>query len=121
MKQIQINKAYPALKRLSELSLPISKARALYKMLKQAEEIFMFAVEQERKYLEEFGGVTDSDGTVSFKDPESFGKFQEKLIELNNSETEWDIKPVILSEDDLLNQRVSSADMLRIEDFVLFE
>lgn len=121
MTQLQVNKAYPALMRLAEFRLPIKKARRLYEMVKKAEEHFEFAISEERKYISEFNGQERPDGTVFFESSDYFNKYQEKMIELNNFEVKWDIEPIILTEEEIKEQSISSADICCLEDFVTFE
>ena len=121
MTQDKINKAYAAMQKLAECSLPIKKARALFSMIKLMETHYQFSLKEEEKYVAEFGGVPTDDGKVSFPDTESFAKFQEKMLELLNSEIEWEAKPITLSEADVANVKLSAVDILRLEDFIIFE
>lgn len=121
MTQYKVNKAYPALVRLSECRLPVKKARDLYKMTKRAEEHFRFAVTEEQKYVAEFGGKENSNGTITFESPELFGKFQEKAVELSESVIEWDVDPIVITDSDIGGQTISSSDILNLEGFVTFE
>lgn len=121
MTQHEVNKAYPALMRLSESRLPVKKARGLYEVTKKAEEHFQFAIAEERKYIVEFNGQERPDGTVSFASPEDFAKYQEKMTELNTLEVEWDIEPVVLTEAEIGEQPISPADIHSLEGFVTFE
>ena len=121
MTQYEINKAYAALMRLSEFRLPVKKARSLYEVTKKAEEHFQFAITEERKYIVEFNGQERPDGTVYFASQEDFGKYQEKIAELNNLEIEWDTNPVTLAESDIGDQTISSSDIHSLEGFVIFE
>lgn len=121
MTQLQVNKAYPALMRLSEFRLPIKKARGLYEMIKKVEEHFEFAVSEERKYISEFNGQERPDGTVFFESSDDFHKYQEKMVELNNFEVEWNIEPIVLTEEEIKDQSISFSDIYCLENFVIFE
>ncbi len=120
MTQYKVNKAYPALKRLGDLRLPIQKARLLYAVTKKAEDLFQFAVQEENKYISEYHGTLNQDGTVTFDSQENFGKFQDKLAELNDSEIEWDLSSVEITEDDIGQQGITAADIFNLEGFVSF-
>lgn len=120
MVQSKINKAYQALSKLSEMSLPIKKARLIYLMMREVERHFQFSVQEEKKLLDEFKGTVHEDGRVSFDDAEAYRGFQTRLMELVDSEVEWDLPPVVISENDLGSQSISASDMLALEDFVLF-
>lgn len=121
MTQFKVNKAYPALMRLSELQLPVKKAKALYNITKRAEEHFQFALAEEHKYIAEFHGVEKPDGTITFESQENFAKYQEKMLELNDLEIEWEETPVVLSDDEIGDQPISSSDIHFLEGFVTFE
>ena len=121
MKQNRINKAYPVLAKLSDLKLPIKKARELYGMTKKMSEHFEFALNEEKKYIETYGGTLSENGTISFASPEKFAEFQEKLIELNESEVDWKENAIFLTEEDIGEQTVSVSDLYRLEGFVHFE
>lgn len=121
MTQYKVNKAYGALSRLTEFKMPVKKARALYTITKKAEEHFNFAVQEEKKYIAECNGKINDNGSVSFETPELFKEFQEKLMELNESEVDLDIQPLILTDADIGEQSISASDMYALEGFVSFE
>lgn len=121
MIQSKINKAYQPLLSLVGMKLPIKKARLVYMMVKEVEQHFQFAVQEEKKLLNEFGGTVHEDGRVSFETPDDYIAFQERLIELGDSDVEFDISPIIINEADLGNQVISASDILALEGFVLFE
>ena len=121
MTQEKINKAYPALMRLCGLRLPIKKARKLYASTVKMKEYFDFALSEEQKYVEDFDGTMNPDGTVSFPSPEKFVGFQDRITELNESEVDWEIEPVIITELEVGDQQVSVNDIIDLEGFVIFE
>lgn len=121
MTQFKINKAYGTLVRLAELKLPLKKAYELYKMTKAMEDVYQFAVSEEQKYINEFNGTINPDGTVSFEDATKFGEFQERLAALNDMEVEIDIAPVKLTEADMGDQTITPAEIFSLEGFVCFE
>ena len=121
MTQFKLSKAYPSLVRLAEYRLPVKKALAIYKITKKAEEHFRFAAQEERKYIEEFDGKINTDGTISFDSPEQYGKFSEKLADLNDLQIEWTDEPVVLTEADLGEQQISPSDIFNLEEFVSFD
>lgn len=121
MTQNNINKAYPALIRLSELRLPVKKARSLYTLIKKTEDHFQFAIAEERKYLNDAGGIENEDGTITFKTPEQFAQFQDRMAELKELIIEWDFQPVILTENEIGDQTISPSDIYNLEGFVSFE
>lgn len=121
MKQSKLNKAYPAILRLCDFKLPIKKARYIYTLSDQMRIHFEFALSEEKKCVAECEGTMNNDGTVSFKDKESFEKFQSRMSELNESEIEWSATPIVLSESDILDQLITATDIRDLEGFVSFE
>ena len=121
MKQIKINKAYPVILQLCEFKLPIKKARSLYHVSSEMREHFEFAASEERKCVAECHGEYNQDGTIKFQNQEDFEKFQSRTDELNNSDLEWDIEPIVLTDSDIGNQCISVSDIRDLEGFVIFE
>ena len=121
MKQEQINKAYPSLKKLCSLNLPLKKAHAVYKMSKGIDDAFQFAADEERKYIDEFGGKIHADGSVHFESVEKCDAFKEKVEELYRMELDIKFDPVKLTEEDLGRQTIAPEDIANLEGFVLFE
>ena len=121
MKQKEISKAYPIVMRLCSWKMPIAKSREIYKIAINMKEHFDFALNEEKKCVEEFGGVLNPDGTISFSSAENFSSFQSRVDELNESELEWEFKAVTLSESDMGNQLISAKEIMDLEKFVIFE
>lgn len=121
MIQEKINRAFPSLVKMRDLNLPVKKARAIYKIYIATEEICSFAASEEKKYLDEFRGTLSNDGTIDFQTPEECASFKEKFEELCHSDVELDIEPVVLTEADLGDQRLTPGDIYNLEGFVIFE
>ena len=121
MTQLNINKAYPALIKLGDYKLPVKKAYEIYKLIKIIDDKYKFAVEEEKKYIKQFNGKINADGSVSFENAESFGQFQERLAELNEMQLDINVSAVVLNEADLGNQTISPTDIFNLEGFVVFE
>lgn len=121
MTQGKINQAYNALAKLVGFQFPVKKAFEIYKLTKIVETQYQFAVSEERKYIEEFGGKINPDGTVSFETPEKFGAYQEKALALSEMDVEIDFTPVSLSEKDIGEQTITPADIYSLEGFVSFD
>lgn len=121
MKQSSINRAYAALVKLVDYKLPVRKAFEIYKLTKAIEAQYQFAVSEERKYIDEFGGKINPDGTVSFETPEKFGAYQEKALALSEMDVEIDFTPVSLSVNDIGEQTISPVDIYNLEGFVSFD
>lgn len=121
MEQKKINRAFPSLIKMRDLNLPVKKARAVYKLYVATEEAYNFAADEEKKYLDEFRGVLANDGNINFQTPEECAAFKEKFEELCHSDVELDIEPVVLTEDDLGDQKLTPGDIYNLEGFVTFE
>lgn len=121
MEQSKINKAYPALMRLCELRLPIKKAREVYNLSKRTGQHFEFALAEERKCVDECNGKVNMDGTVSFNNADDYAAFRKRIDELNSSEVDLVISPIVIFESELENQTISPADIHDLEDFVIFD
>ncbi len=121
MTQFNVNRAYAALLRIADFKLPVKKAYELYKLTKAVEERYQFAVSEEKKYVDEFGGKINQDGTVSFEDTEKFGAFQDRVAELNEMTVDIEVTPIVLTEKELGDQTISPAEIYNLEGFVTFE
>lgn len=121
MEQSRINKAYPAIVRLCELKLPIKKARQIYRLSNEMKEHFEFAVAEEQKCVSEFHGEYNADGTVVFINKEEYSQFRSRMDELNSSKLDWIIEPVVLTETDIGNQKITVSDIQALEGIVVFE
>lgn len=121
MKQEKINRAFPSLAKLRDISLPVKKARAIYKLYIAAESAYNFALNEEKKYLSEYNGTLIEDGSINFSSPEECVAFKEKFDELVTSEVDLDIEVVTLTESDLGDQLLTPGDIYNLEGFVTFE
>lgn len=121
MKQIMINNAYPVISRLCTIKLPIKKARALYYMAADLKKHFDFAMNEERKLISQFDGKLNSNGTISFASADMFSGFEEAIEDLNNSIVDWDYECIVLTEDDIGDQRISASEIENLEGLVIFE
>ena len=121
MKQEKINRAYPSLVKLKDVSLPVKKAYAVYKLYSAVEDAYNFALGEEKKYLNEFGGVIVEDGSINFKSAEDCSAFKARFDELINSEIELNIESVTLTESDVEGQKLTPGDIYNLEGFVIFE
>lgn len=120
MKQKKINEAYPALVRLSHLTLPPSKAYGIYKMGASINKQYEFAAGEQRKYLDEYGGKPTEDGSIQFKTPKKCSQFKGKIEELNDLDVDVTIEPIELTEADIGTQKISPADIASLEGFISF-
>lgn len=121
MKQEKINKAFPSLTKLKDLSMPVKKAREIYRLYVEMESAYNFALNEERKYLSEYHGTISSDGIIHFETPDACSAFQTKFDALVNSDIEFAIAPVILKEEDIGDQVLTPGDIYNLDGFVVFE
>lgn len=121
MKQANINKAYASLQKLKELRLPMKKAYGIYKLCTAIQEPYAFALGEEQKYLAEYGGKPNGDGTITFATPMDCAAFRDKLEELNNMDVDITVETVTLTEADFGEQMITPSDIANLEGFVTFE
>ena len=121
MKQEKINRAYNSLSKLVEYNLPLKKARGIYKLMKSVEDAYQFAANEERKYLSEYKGVIKDDNTITFETPTDCSAFQDRLAELIRMDVDIEIDTVVLTEQDIGEQKLMPMDIYNLEGFVIFE
>lgn len=121
MKQESINRAYSALLKLKDYKLPLKKAYAIYQLYQSISSAYDFALSEEQKYLMEYKGKPNGDGTVVFATPTECAAFRDKVEELNNMDVDISIEPVTITEKDLGEQMITPADIADLEGFVTFE
>lgn len=120
MKQESINRAYSTLLTLKDYKLPLKKAYAIYRLYTSISDAYEFALNEEQKYLAEYNGKPNGDGTVVFSTPTDCAAFRDKVEELNNMDVDITIEPVTLTEKDLGEQTITPADIANLEGFVAF-
>ena len=123
MKQREINNAYPSIAKLLDARLPIKKARAIYEMYSLLEASYDFACREQQKYLDEYN-ITIENGLLRFhgENKESdYAGFRQKLDDLLESDVNLDIKPVVITEEELGAHRVSAIDIHNLNGFVFFD
>lgn len=121
MKQYKINNAYPILVKIMNFDLPIYKAKEIYLLIKAIEKHYKFALEREKKNIEDCSGIIQDDGSIKFETPEKTQLFREKSEELYNMEVSIDISPIHLSYDDVKEQKLKPIDIFNLEDFIVFD
>ena len=121
MKQGKINKAYASLSKLNEYNLPVKKAYGIYKLMRVVEDAYQFAIGEEKKYLEEYGGTIKEDGSVLFSTPTECAMFKDKVEALSDIESDIVFDQVVLTEEDLGDQMLMPSDIYNLEGFVVFE
>lgn len=121
MRQERINKAYSSLLKLKGYNLPVKKAYAIYKLASSVEEAYEFALNEERKYMADFNGTLNENGTITFPTPTECAAFRDKVEELCDIDADITVEPVTLTEADLGEQTITPLDIANLEGFVAFE
>lgn len=120
MKQETILKAHGALLQLSRYKLPVKKAFEVYKLQKALSDSVVFAAQQEKDYLIEFGGEIKEDGTILFPSPAQCAAFRDKRDELYKNEIDLAFEKVALCETDFGEQSISPEMIDALEGLVEF-
>ena len=121
MKQIDIVKAYTALKRLSGYNLPVRKSYEVFSLTKRLEEFYQFSASEEQKMIDKYGGEMKDGGIVTFPDTETASKYKEEATVLANMEVDLNINKIKLSFDDFGNQTIPPAVLNDLSDVIQFE
>ena len=121
MKQLEINKSYNALVRLSQVRLPIKTAFSVYQLVKKIEEPYKFALEEEKKLINKYNAEVKENGIISFSSAEDKNSFQNELQELNQLDHDIEIEPIVIKIEDLGEQTITPSDIFALESFVEFE
>ena len=117
MKQSAIIKAYRAINKLGQLSLPAKLAFDLFKIKQALQPQYDFQVSEESKAIAD--GTVNADGSVSFDNQAAAAACQVKLKELADIDVDLQIKParIPLSTPGLT---LSMDDIAALDGFVQF-
>lgn len=117
MKQSAIVKAYRAINKLGQLSLPAKLAFDLFKIKQALQLQYDFQLAEESKAIT--GGTVNADGSVSFDNQDAAAACQAKLQELAGIDVDLQIKParIPLSTPGLT---LSMDDIAALDGFVQF-
>lgn len=117
MKQSAIVKAYRAINKLGQLSLPAKLAFDLFKIKQELQPQYDFQLAEEGKAIA--GGTVNADGSVSFDNQAAAAACQVKLQELADIDVDLKIKParIPLSAPGLT---LSMDDIAALDGFVQF-
>lgn len=119
--QFKLLNAYDAASKLVNIKLPFKKSYAVYTLIKEMEENRAFYAQEEKKLIEENRASIDESGRISFNDAGSQIKFMQARNELNGLEVELQYEPITLTEGDLGDAGISPADIMCLEDLIIFE
>lgn len=121
MKEKNLVNGYKALERLYSQKLPMADAYRIYQLKGKISDVYQFQMEQEVKIIDEHNGVRGDNGDISFPDELEFAKFRDAIIELNETELDVNVEPVIIPMDHVSNINISPADIESLEGFVSFQ
>lgn len=121
MKEKNLVNGYKALERLYAQKLPMVDAYKVYRLKGQVSDVYKFQSEQETKIIEEHHGTHADNGDISFPDELEFAKFRDAIIELNETEIDVPVDPVVIAMDHVKNINISPADIEALEGFVSFQ
>lgn len=121
MKQYQINKAFLALRKLSGQKLPFRKALGIYNLINALEPQYNFAVDEEKKLINQYNGNIEEGGMVVFEKNEDMNSFRKEIESLNDMEIDLKFNSVSLSDFDMEGLIISPSDIHDLEGFVAFE
>lgn len=131
MKYNQFVKAFPAIKKLSEMSFRAKDAFNIYTLMKEVDPILQFGIEREKQLVKQYNGVPLGDGKIQFvhgedeeavkTGMENMQKFADAADELSEMEITDTIHPVTLSYDAMGDQAITPKDIMALDGFVIFE
>lgn len=119
--QIKLLNSHEAIRKLVNLQLPLKKSYAIYKLIKELDANREFYALEEQKLIAESGAVIDEGGRIEFNDAGAQIKFMQARNELNGLEVELQYEPITLTEGDLGDAGISPADIMCLEDLIIFE
>ena len=96
MKQGEIVNSFSALMWLSNQHMNRDDAWDLYELMEKAEKILQFQSTEERKLVVKFNGISNEDGSVTFKKREDYEQYQKELQKLQDKDAEG-LKPLDIS------------------------
>ena len=124
-------KAFPVLKKLSEMSFKARDAYSIYTLMKEVEPTLQFGIEREKALIQKYNGTMIDNGSVQFvhgDDEESVQlgtenmlKFKVELDELNEMEITETIHPIVMSYDAMGDQTITPSDIMALDGFVSFK
>lgn len=121
MTQLKLCKAYEALDSFAKnISLPATKAFAIYMLAKSVKPLYEARVDVERDIIERFD-IKVNGGRFIFNTQEDAEAYSREMSLLNENEVEIDIMPVVIALDDIGDQKITPAQMEALEGFVRFE
>lgn len=120
MKQFQINRAYGALRKLTDMELPIRESYLIATLIKKLEFNYEFELDREKKLLVKYHGKPNEKGGIDFKTEEDAIGFKKETVELNSMDVDLEIEPIELSFESFEEQHLKPSEILCLDGFVKF-
>lgn len=111
--------AYRTIAKLSQQPMNSFTAYKMFKLKKALNDPFEFVSEQEKKFVDEIGGVINDEGRIVFKTVEDSEQYLKKRSELDETECDVNIKKTAFTLNELPD--LSVADMESLDEFVEWE
>lgn len=111
--------AYLTLVKLSDVRRAPATQIKLFKLKKLLQPSFEFTGEEEKKLIEELGGVVDDLGKVTFQKTEDLVQYNKERIKLLELECEVDLEKKMTVHSEELKE-ISLAEMEALETFIDF-
>jgi hypothetical protein len=111
--------AYLTLVKLSDVRRAPATQIKLFKLKKLLQPSFEFTGEEEKKLIEELGGVADDLGKVTFQKTEDLVQYNRERVKLLDLECEVDLEKKMTVHSEELKE-ISLAEMEALETFIDF-
>ena len=115
----RVLEAHRAFLELLDLKLSYGKVRQLHSLAVWLEKEMAIYRAEERRSAEEWKAKIGADGLLAFPDAEARSGYVQRIQEVQRTDVE-DWPRVLLTEDDLLGQRITLQGMMALEGFIEF-
>lgn len=111
----------PLIQKFFELKLPIKKAYQIYSLIKKIDEKKDFLIKKEKQMIEEYDGIIEEDGKISFKNNDIKNKFwEEHSILLAYSFDDDEFEVIELSLNTLKGIELTPIEIAQLESIINF-
>lgn len=118
MNLYKIYSAWSAVCNVYKLKIPYAKARKVMQLREKIKQEGTFYEEQAQTLADEYG--KPADGKVSFDTPELMQGYIDKINELRNTEVDWDLEIITITDTEIGNQSISGEDIENLAPFITF-
>lgn len=120
MIQKNLYEIYPVLLKLKNCTLPAVQAYGIYKLLEALTPHFNFGIEQEKKIIEKYNAVINSDGSINIEKTEEPNALIHELEELHTLDVDVSLVKPQISISAIHNINMTPADFKSLENIVEF-